>query len=270
MDDLSDLWQRWTQGEDRDARDALILHYAPLVKQVVGRVKWGMPPSLEEEDLVSYGTIGLIKAVDAFKPERGVKFETYAVLRIRGNIIDSLRSIGQLPRSTFRRARAIEDASAQLCQELGRIPEDSEIVERLGISLETYHNHLADINRSVISLDRQLVSSSGDNFSLYDSVEDESMPSPVEHLDQQELKTRMISAIKALPEREQLMIALYYQDRLTMKEIGDVLGISESRVSQLHAKIILTLRGFMKSSGETPLATNERRDARVAYYAAVR
>lgn len=269
MDDLAELWERFGQGNDRSAREALILHYAPLIKHVVGRMTWGLPASMEEADLVSYGTIGLIKALDQFKPDRGVKFETYAILRIRGHIIDSLRTMGPFPRSVFRHAREIEDAVAQLCQRLGRMPEDSEVVESLGISMDTYYGYLADINCSVVSLDQQLSFEESDQYNLYDSVEDRTMPSPAEHVDQQELKSRMVNAIRALPEREQMMISLYYQDQLTMKEVGNVLGISESRVSQLHAKIILTLRSFMNASVEPTLAINRRRDARAAHYAAV-
>ena len=271
MDHLSELWNRYTNNDDRVAREALIIHYAPLVKQVVGRMTWGLPASLEEADLTSYGTIGLIKAIDGFKPDRDVKFETYALLRIRGHVIDCLRALGPLPRSVFRRARAIEDAVAQLCQQLGRIPEDKEVTESLGISLDTYHSYLTDINCSVVSLDRQFGFNDSDEYNLHDTVEDRTMPSPAEHIDQKELKARMISAIKALPERERLIIALYYQEQLTMKEVGVVMGISESRVSQLHAKIILALRGLMDSGAEPTMAVNDkRRNARAKYCVAVR
>ena len=144
MDKLASLWNRYTQDNDRQAREELILHYASLVKYVVGRLAIWLPPSLQREDLIGYGVLGLIEAIERFDPTLGVKFETYAVARIRGQIIDSLRAIDLLPRSVYRHAREIENAIADLSQTLGRIPRDQEVADHLGISMEQYQNRLID------------------------------------------------------------------------------------------------------------------------------
>jgi RNA polymerase sigma factor for flagellar operon FliA len=233
----------------------------------VGRLTIKTPRSLEEEDLLSYGMLGLIEAIDRFDPSRGVKFQTFAASRIRGQVIDSLRMLDLLPRSARRHVKQIEEAIAQLCQSLGRVPEDSEIAEHLDISLTQYHDRLRETSWSMISLDQPITSENGEQFTLYDSLEDATVQAPTERLDQNELKSQLVSAILALPERERLMISLYYNEGLTMKEIGQVLDVSESRVSQIHTRTILTLRALMRKNSEAKNMTYGRNGIHAPVYA---
>ncbi len=259
MDNVAELWQLYRTKNDRRAREALILHYTKLVKYVVGRLVIGLPPSLQYEDLVGYGTLGLIEAVDRFNPNHGVTFATYAVTRIRGQIIDSLRSMDLLPRSVYRHNREIESAIAFLSQELGRSPSDDEIAAQLNISVEQYYSWLGDINFVMVSLDQSQVFDNGEETNLYGSLEDTRMPTPSQQVDDQEMMAELATAIKKLPEREQLMISMYYTDGLTMKEIGQVLDVSESRVSQIHARAMLTLRSLIKNRTEPNPVIYQRR-----------
>lgn len=268
MEQVAELWQQYVKEKDRDAREALILHYTKLVKYVVGRLAIGLPPSLQYEDLIGYGTLGLIDAVDRFDPDHGVKFATYAVTRIRGQIIDSLRSMDLLPRSVYRHNREIESAFASLSQKLGRAPNDNEVAQHLNISPEQYQNWLTDINFAIISLDQTLTFDNGEQANLYGSLEDPHMSTPQQQVDDQELKSELVSAIRELSEREQLMISLYYNDGLTMKEIGSVLDVSESRVSQIHARTMLTLRSLIKNRAEPNPVIYNRRGSHASVFAA--
>lgn len=250
MKDTADLWSEFTKHNKRKAREELIVHYTQLVKYVVGRLALHLPPSVQEEDLIGYGVLGLIEAVDRFDPTRGIKFETFAVTRIRGYILDSLRHLDLLSRSARRQAREVEEAISQLSQLLGRLPDDIEVANHLSLTLDQYYDRLLNANSLIISLDQPLMVSSDDSYSLYDSLEDPHVPTPDTQLDDEEMKVELIAAIRALPEREQVMISLYYNDGLTMKEIGQVMGVSESRVSQMHAKTMLTLRSLIKDRAE--------------------
>lgn len=267
MDYVAELWQRYRNKNDRQAREELILNYTRLVRYVVGRLAIGLPASLQHEDLVGFGILGLIEAVDRFNPDQGVKFATYAVTRIRGQIIDSLRAMDLLPRSVYRHNRDIEQAMATLTQGLGRSPTNEEVAEFLNISLDQYHGWLADINFSMISLDQVLVYDNGEESNLYGSLEDTNIPSPSQQIDDSEMKTELVAAIHKLPEREQLMISLYYNDGLTMKEIGQVLDVSESRVSQIHARAMLTLRSFINSRTEPNPIVYHRREKHASVFA---
>ncbi len=268
MDKLTQLWQRHIQQHDQEAREALILRFAPLVKYVVGRLALRLPRSLEKDDLLSYGTVGLIEAIDRFDLSYGVKFETYAIARIRGQIIDSLRALDMLPRSAYRRAKKIEAVFAELSQSLGRLPTDPEVANYLGIELSEYHTWLKDATFVIVSLDQPRVFSDGEQATLYDALEDERVLTPAELIDRQELTTQLVSAIRELPEREQLLISLYYNDGLTMKEVGHVLGVSESRVSQMHARTMLLLKGIINHKIEPKLDAYNRRGAYVSAFAA--
>ncbi len=270
MDDLANLWTRYARCGDRRAREELIMHYAPLVKYVVGWLSVTLPASLEKEDLIGYGTIGLIEAVDRYDPDRGVKFETFATTRIRGQIIDTLRALDLLPRSARRQAKEIENAISQLSQSLGRIPTGAEVASHLGVSLDQYHDRLVEANFAVVSLDQPVTSENGDFYTLYDSLEDTTMPVPSEQIDAREMKAQLVSAIRALSEREQLMISLYYSEGLTMKEIGQVLGVSESRVSQMHAQAVFTLRGLMNAGLRPDPVIYDRRGISAPTYATAR
>jgi RNA polymerase sigma factor FliA len=244
-EDTQQLWLQYTKSKDKAIRDRLILTYAPLVKYVAGRVGSGLPAHVDEEDLVSYGLLGLMGAIDRFDPSRDIKFETFAIARIKGAIIDELRSLDWVPRSVRSRARDIERAMADLERVLHRAPTDAEIAEKLGLTEDELNDSLTDISRSSIAaLDElwTISGSSGDQVSLIDTIEDTSGPDPQGALAQTELRDALGDAIARLPEREKLVVTLYYYEELTLREIGDVLGVTESRVSQLHTKAILRLK----------------------------
>src|SRR5215217_5280296 len=252
------LWQEFKRTGDRGLRDRLILTYAPLVKYVAGRLGSGLPAHVDEGDLVSYGLLGLIAAVDRYDPGRDVKFETYAITRIRGSILDELRALDWVPRSVRSRAREIERAIAELERKLGRAPSDEEIASKLSMTGEELEDSLTDISRSSIgALDElwTVSGSGGDQIALIDTIEDDSEPDPQSALSQTEVKEAIAEAIARLPEREKLVVTLYYYEDLTLREIGEVLGVTESRVSQLHTKAILRLKARL--SGSTTRASLE-------------
>lgn len=250
MENSINLWENYRQCSDLSSREKLILHYMPLVKYVASRLAFALPPSLHQEDLTSYGILGLIEAIDRFDPTRGVKFETYAAIRIKGKIRDALRALDVLPRSVYRQMRQIKQASANLSQSLGRMPTDQEVARQLGICLRQYQRWLQDVSFVIISLDHALTNQNGERCSLYDSLEDTSIPAPAEQIDDQMLKAELAEAVKTLPKRERLLVSLYYHKGLTMKEIATVLDVSESRVSQMHATAVRTLRGRITKRNE--------------------
>jgi RNA polymerase sigma factor for flagellar operon FliA len=251
LDDTLTLWYRYKASHERELRDRLILTYAPLVKYVAGRLGAGLPAHVDESDLVSYGLLGLIDAIERYDTARDVKFETYAIARIRGAIIDELRSMDWVPRSVRSRAREIERAIAQLEARLMRAPTDEEIAKKLGLSEGELDDALLEISRSSIAALDELWSSptgTGDPVSLGDSLEDPNAVEPGTEMETTELKEMIGESIASLPEREKLVITLYYYEELTLREIGEVLGVTESRVSQLHTKAILRLKARLTSA----------------------
>ena len=241
--ELQDLWGRYKNSGDERARERLVVAYAPLVKYVAGRVSSGLPAHVEEADLISYGLGGLISAIERFDMSREIKFETYAVTRIRGAIIDELRTLDWVPRSVRARAREFERANMKLEAQLQRAPTDEEMANELQLSLDDFQVALLQIsNSTIVALDEPWTVSdaSGDQVSLLDTLPDQAARDPESIIDQSEL--RIADAIAALPEREKLVVALYYYENLTLREIGEVLGVTESRVSQLHTKAVLRLR----------------------------
>ncbi len=225
--------------------------YSPLVKYVAGRMSSGLPSHVEESDLISYGLGGLISAIDRFDLDREIKFETYAITRIRGAILDELRTLDWVPRSVRARARQIERANAKLEARFHRAPTDEEMATELEVSLEEFHDILLRIaNSTIVALDERwsVSEANGDQVSLLDTLADRRVPDPQQLVDQSEMRDRIARAISALPEREKLVVALYYYENLTLREIGEVLGVTESRVSQLHTKAVLRLRS--KLDGE--------------------
>jgi RNA polymerase sigma factor for flagellar operon FliA len=248
-----ELWHKFKVEHDQDARNRLILAYAPLVKYVAGRMSSGLPAHIEEADLISYGLLGLIGALERFDPSREIKFETYAIARIKGSIIDELRSLDWVPRSVRSKAREIEKVCAVLENKLQRAPTDEEIADELGISVPEFQQSLTQIaNTSIVALDElwSISGSDGDQASLIDTLEDPKSKDPSRLLDLSEMKARLAAAIDALPKREKIVIALYYYENLTLREIGEVLGVTESRVSQLHTKAILRLKGRLRDEIE--------------------
>ena len=243
-EDTQAIWVEFSRTRDKEIRDRLILTYAPLVKYVAGRLGSGLPAHVDEGDLVSYGLLGLIGAIERYDPSRDIKFETYAIARIKGAIIDELRALDWVPRSVRSRAREIERAIAELEAKTGLAPTDEQIAAKIGISVDELEESLTDISRSSIAALDELwsLSGDGDQISLMDTIEDETGPRPEAALDQTEMREALADAIARLPEREKLVVTLYYYEELTLREIGEVLGVTESRVSQLHTKAILRLK----------------------------
>jgi RNA polymerase sigma factor FliA len=240
------LWEEFKLKASADARERLILHYAPLVKYVAGRVSVGLPPNIEQADLVSYGIFGLIDAIEKYDLERGIKFETYAISRIKGAIIDELRAIDWIPRSVRFKAREVEKAYVALENRLHRSP-----TEQLGITTDELHQIFNQISFvSVVALDELLSvgSERGDRLSLVDTLEDKGAEDPVAVFESQEMKGILAGAINRLGEREKIVITLYYYEGLTLAEIGQVLGVTESRVCQMHTKAVLQLRAKMQDA----------------------
>jgi RNA polymerase sigma factor FliA len=250
--ELRELWRRYKEGGDQSARERLVVAYSPLVKFVAGRAGARLPSHVDQADLISYGMFGLVEAMERFEPRRQIRFETFAMQRIRGAIIDELRSLDWVPRSIRSRAREIETVNSKLEHELGRAPTDEELAERLKLCEDDLQEALLQIsNSSILALEELWMTSdgSGDKVSLLDTIEDENAPDPQAALDTSEVKDRLSEAIRDLPERETLVIALYYFENLTLREIGEVLGVTESRVSQLHSKAVLRFRSRLKSPG---------------------
>jgi RNA polymerase sigma factor for flagellar operon FliA len=248
--ELQDLWRRYKATGDERARERLVVAYSPLVKYVAGRMSSGLPAHVEEADLISYGLVGLISAIGRFDLSRDIKFETYAIPRIRGAIIDELRSLDWVPRSVRAKAREIERANQKLEARLQRAPTDEEMAAELEMPLDDFQESLLQIsNSTIVALDElwSVSDSSGDQVSLLDTIADRDAPDPQALVDQGELRDRIADAIAALPEREKLVVALYYYENLTLREIGEVLGVTESRVSQLHTKAVLRLRSKLSS-----------------------
>jgi RNA polymerase sigma factor for flagellar operon FliA len=243
---LQQLWRDFKETADPPLRERLILHYSPLVKYVAGRVGVGLPPNIEQADLVSYGIFGLIDAIEKFDLERAIKFETYAISRIRGAIIDELRAIDWIPRSVRYKAREVEKAYASLEAKLHRTPTEPEVAGEMGISVEDLHQIFSRVSFvNVVALDELLNvgGDKGDKLSLVDTLEDTKAEDPVAAFESEETKYLLAKAINQLPEREKIVVTLYYYEGLTLAEIGQVLGVTESRICQMHTKAVLQLRG---------------------------
>ncbi len=240
------LWLEYKASGEERLRERLILHYSPLEKYVAGRVGVGLPPNIEQADLVSYGIFGLIDAIEKFDIERAIKFETYAISRIKGAIIDELRSIDWIPRSVRYKAREVEKAYAVLEAKLHRSPTEAEVAAELGIKLEDLHQIFSQVSFvNVVALDELLTAGGekGDKLSLVDTLEDTRAEDPVAAFETEETKYLLARAINTLPEREKIVVTLYYYEGLTLAEIGQVLGVTESRICQMHTKAVLQLRG---------------------------
>jgi RNA polymerase sigma factor for flagellar operon FliA len=245
-DEIEAMWVEYKSSGSQDARDKLILHYSPLVKYVAGRVAVGLPANIEQADLISYGIFGLIDAIDKYELTRGIKFETYAISRIRGAIIDELRAIDWVPRSVRFKAREVEKAYTTLENRLKRPPSDAEIAEEMGVSLDELNNIYSQLSTvSLVALDELMTveGQKGDRLSLVETLEDTRATSPIEAFETEEMKGILTDAINRLPEREKIVITLYYYEGLTLAQIGQVLGVTESRICQMHTKAVLALRG---------------------------
>lgn len=249
--DIDALWVEFKENTSPEARDKLILHYSPLVKYVAGRISASLPQNVDTADLVSYGIFGLIDAIEKFDITRDIKFETYAIARIKGAIIDELRALDWVPRSVRSRARELEKAYVELENSLRRVPSDEEVAKHLGISLEELADLLTQLSyTSVVALEElwAVGGEKDDKVSLMDTLEDTSATDPSLIYEVEEMKEILADAIDRLPQREKIVVALYYYEGLTLREIGEVLGVTESRVSQLHTKAVIRLRAKLRSA----------------------
>jgi RNA polymerase sigma factor for flagellar operon FliA len=241
---LAGLWTGYVADRDTGLRDRLILHYAPLVKYVAGRVGSGLPAHVDQADLVSYGTFGLIDAISRYEPTREVKFESYAMARIRGAIIDELRSTDWIPRSVRMKARQYERTVAELESSLRRTPTDEEVAEAMDLDVEDMRKFLGQLSLvNVVALDELLMDDDGGGSPrLGDTLKDSSALDPQAAAEHGEARQLLARAVEQLPEREKVVVSLYYFEGLTLAEIGRVLGVTESRICQMHTKAVLQLR----------------------------
>jgi RNA polymerase sigma factor FliA len=243
-----DVWVRYKANGAQADRDQLIVFYAPLVKYVAGRIASGLPQNVDQSDLVSYGMFGLIDAITKFDPERGFKFETYAIARIKGAILDELRSIDWVPRSVRAKAKSVERAMSKLESELHRAPTDDEIAAELDISssqLNAVYNQISSLG--MVALDEMLSFGGGDSMSFCDTLADR-REGPGGQYERVEMRQLLGEAINRMGDREKIVLTLYYYEGLTLAEIGKVLGVTESRVCQIHTKAVLQLRGRLQAS----------------------
>jgi len=242
------IWENYKKTMNPSIRDKMLNEYLPLVRNVAGRMAIGFPKSVELNDLISTGVIGLIEAFNNYDPSRGVKFETYAVPRIRGAILDELRALDWVPRSTRAKSREIEKAMTKLENRLGRSPSERELAKQLNISTDELLSALDDVSSTaLLSLD-ELICREDDNRQVprIETIQNDNVDNVLNDLERGELRMFLINAISTLSEQERLVVALYYYEELTLKEIGEVMLISESRVSQIHTKAVLRLRALIR------------------------
>jgi RNA polymerase sigma factor for flagellar operon FliA len=244
------LWRSYGESREQGQRDRLVLHYAPLVKYVAGRVGTGLPAHVDVADLIQSGIFGLVDAIEKFEPERGLKFETYAMQRIRGAILDDLRSQDWVPRSVRSRARDVERALERLGAKLQRTPTDRELAAELKIGLAELRELYGQLQlTSVVALDELIAPNKGGS-SLAESLPDDAAEDPVASLVDQDGRRQLADAIAQLAERDRVVVTLYYFENLTLAEIGKVLGVTESRVCQLHTRAVLRLRTKLNEQSE--------------------
>ena len=239
------LWRRYRETHNLEIREFFVEQYSALVKYVAGKVAIGMPQNVEFDDLVSYGSFGLLDAIEKFDPEREIKFKTYAMTRIRGAIFDELRSIDWIPRSIRQKAKQVEETVSMLENKLGHTVEDDDIAREMNLSVVELRSLLNKISgTSMISLnDIWYMGEDNDEVSYMETLESSASLNPDTLIEKEEVKSVIIDAIQHLPEKEKKVVVLYYYEDLTLKEIGDVLDVTESRISQLHTKAIMRLRG---------------------------
>lgn len=245
MSSLDKLWQEYKETDSKIAKDKLLVEYAYLVKYITNRLILNLPSSVDRNDIISSGIMGLIKAVETFDPDRGFKFETYAGHKIRGAILDELRALDWVPRSVRQKSRELQRVYARLENQLGRVPYDDEICEEMKISMKEFEDLLTEVTpTTIISLEESMPDRRNDSkeIRIIETIENPGSDNPLKELGFNELKKILKETIANLPEKEKLVIALYHYEELTLKEIGAVLDITESRVSQIHSKAVIKLR----------------------------
>lgn len=253
--ELIELWNKYFQNKsDKAVRDSLIVQYVYLIRYVVGRIKMTLPNGVSAEDIAGYGVEGLINAIERFSLDKNTKFETYALIRIRGTILDRIRSEDFLPRSVRTKLKKIKQAQEELKQELGRMPTTKEVAEALDMDVDKVIQLMSeDVTVSSI-YDKQ--GSSEDSLEVIDTIQDEHSMTPYEVAEEKNVKQQLENALKRLPERERNIMVLYYQENMTLKEIGQMLGMSESRVCQLHAQSIVKLKNILNEKRSQRLQKN--------------
>lgn len=246
-DELTALWEKYLADKsDKIARDTLIVQYIYLVRYAVGRVKVSLPATISIEDIAGYGVEGLINAIERFSPQKNTRFETYALIRIRGSILDRIRSQDFLPRSVRKKIKDIKQAAEILKQQLGRTPTTTEIANYLDMEPEKVSQIMSEDVVVTSIYDKR--GSSEDSMEIIDTIEDSNKLNPQEQMEEKNVKTDLQRALQRLPERERVLMVLYYQENMTMKEIGETLGMSESRVCQLHAQSIMKLKNILNEN----------------------
>lgn len=243
-EELEKVWESYlADRSNKQLRDTLIVQYIYLTRYVVGRVKVALPPTFTFEDISSYGIEGLIDAVEKYSPRSGARFETYALVRIRGNILDKIRSQDFLPRSVRRKIKDVKEAQEQLKKQFGRPATNSEVAELLGIETEKVDQILSD-DTTITSI-YEKKGSGDDNLEIIDTISDDTHATPHEEYENKDVKGQLEKALKRLPERERMVMVLYYHENMTFKEIGETVGLSESRACQIHAQAIMKLKNLL-------------------------
>jgi RNA polymerase sigma factor for flagellar operon FliA len=243
-EELAGLWDEYFKDKtNKPVRDKLIVQYIHLIRYVVGRVRVTLPASISVEDIAGYGVEGLINAIERYSPHKNTRFETYALIRIRGTIIDKIRTDDFLPRSIRKKIKDIKAAQEELKQELGRMPTTNEIAQRLDMEPEKVNKLLSEDVTITSIYDKK--GSSEDSIEVIDTIEDTDRLTPHEEVEEKDVKKQLERALQRLPERERVIMVLYYQENMTLKEIGATIGMSESRVCQLHAASIMKLKNIL-------------------------
>jgi len=243
----TNLWQEYTTYRSQQTREKLLVQYLPLVKYVAGKMMFSLPTCVDYNDLLSAGVMGLIGALERFDPKQGVKFETFVLPRIKGAILDELRTLDWAPRSLRSKARQVEKVSEQLEKDLGRTATSYEIANELDMDIEEYGGVLLEVSKaSLLSLDGSRTEDNEQLTSMYDLLENTQSDNPLQSMETVEMKGLLVEAIEGLNEQEKIVMALYYYEELTLKEIGQVLNITESRVSQIHSKALDSLKGVLQ------------------------
>lgn len=246
-DELVALWEKYLADKsNKQARDTLIVQYIYLVRYVVGRVKVSLPVTISIEDIAGYGVEGLINAIERFSPQKNTRFETYALIRVRGAILDRIRSEDFLPRSVRKKIKDIKQAAEILKQQLGRTATSTEIANYLDMDVEKVNQVMSEDVVVTSIYDKR--GTSEDSMEIIDTIEDSNKLNPQERMEEKNVKTDLQRALQRLPERERVLMVLYYQENMTMKEIGETIGMSESRICQLHAQAIMKLKNILNEN----------------------
>lgn len=251
-EELTAIWGEYFRDKtQKSVRDTLIVQYIYLIRYVVGRVKVSLPATISIEDIAGYGVEGLINAIERYSPQKNTRFETYALIRIRGAILDRIRAQDFLPRSVRKKIKDIKNAQEQLKQELGRMPTTTEVANLLDMDPDKVNQLMADDTTMTSIYEKR--GSSEDSMEIIDTIQDTSKLNPQEEMEEKNVKQQLEKALQRLPERERIIMVLYYQENMTLKEIGATLNMSESRVCQLHAQSIMKLKNILNEDRSSRL-----------------